>query len=223
LRDAQAVETTQAEQAAFYLAASAVMSQSASATKVEPIAIDQRWGGSELPVFTIYLTPEGTIVCGEVDASRLHVIECMALPHPTDDGALSSGQTADDTGVSTDIASGNAGGTDDASLPSSDVASLDGEPVDRQSVALDDPAMVNSQPSSEFHPETGDSATDPTSVDDVPPIMDESGGAALDSVADEPQANNAEVEAVPEDVQTDAVLDEPLPILTAQCEPPGDQ
>jgi|GEM_PF-5056843 len=94
LHDAESLETTQAEQAAFYLAASAVLGQSSSMSKVAPVVLDQPALGNAgrqgdwwsppkddlqqstgsllgetavvIPVFGLCMMPDGTVQCMQV-------------------------------------------------------------------------------------------------------------------------------------------------------------
>jgi hypothetical protein len=220
LRDAQAVDSTQAEQAAFFLAASAVMRQSSSVTNVAPITFDQTATGEvdaaivptvtptgsdatprpgftpvEVSLYGMCMMPDGSIQCREVGRYTMWVMEMQDKddsPQPTGDGTASGGQLADDFRGSTDIPSSNADCTNNTSPPSTDAAPVVVEPVDQQPVGVDDPIAVDPQPVSDSSLVTGDNVTDLTSVDNCPPITDASGGAEVDAVPAEPQSDDAE-------------------------------
>jgi len=251
-KDAQALENAQAEQAASYLAASAVMSQSSSVANVAPVSDVQRLDFSKMPVFTMYQMPDGRIHCMGGSIRPMHREGSVGLPQSTGDGTASHGQSADESGVSADIPASNTSGNNnasppsndatpavvepvsnlrtpytngehirpaekgycvfpdlqeriviipglDASTPSTDAAPVVVEPVDQQPAGVDDPAVVDAQPVSDSSPVTGDNVTDPTSVDNCPPITDASGGTALDAVPFEPQSEDAVEEATPVD------------------------
>ena len=77
LRDAQALETTQAERAAFFLAASAVLSQSSSVANGELATVDKPaasnsagesdWDGSGFCGYTGYIDPGKIILVASGD------------------------------------------------------------------------------------------------------------------------------------------------------------
>jgi len=228
-KDAQALETMRAEQAASYLAASAVLSRSSSVVNVAPITFDQPAAGDvetvivpattptghdatprpgfepvEVPMYGMCMMPDGTIQCREVGRYTMWVMEMQDnddSPQPTGDGTASNEQPTDESGVSANISSSNADGTNNASPPSTDAAPVVVEPVDQQPVGVDDPAVVDTQPVSDSSPVTGDNVTDPTSIDNCPPITDASGGTTLDAVPVpvEPHSEDAVEEATPVD------------------------
>lgn len=126
--DAQAFDATQIEQAAFYLAASAVLSQSASAANVAPVTAagavlsqstsvanvapvsNVQLDFSEMPLFTMYQMPDGTIVCRGGYTTVLRHREYGAgdfspVLQPADDGTESDGQNTGDTELTQDIPS----------------------------------------------------------------------------------------------------------------------
>lgn len=227
--DAQAFDATQIEQAAFYLAASAVLSQSASVANVAPVTLDEPAAGDvataivpattptghdatprpgfkpvEVPMYGMCMMPDGTIQCREVGRYTMWAMEIQDnddSPQPTGDGTASNEQPTDESGVSANVPSSNADGTNDASPQSTDAAPVVAEPVDQQPVGVDDPAVVDTQPVSDSSPVTGDNVTDPTSFDNCPPITDASGGTALDAVpvSVEPHSEDAVEEATPVD------------------------
>jgi len=219
------LETAQAEQAASYLAASAVLSQSSSVSNVAPITFDQPAAGEAAiskpsspwtsygdgtPPFPGAIWQQQIMFCMTTTGCKavtymgwshppLQLPDNWEAPQPTADGTASDEQPTDDTGVSANIPSSNADGTNNVSPPSTDAAPVVVEPVDQQPVGLDDPAVVDAQPVSDSSTVTGDNVTDPTSVDNCPPITDASGGTALDAVPVEYQSDDAADEAQPVD------------------------
>jgi hypothetical protein len=216
-KDAQAVETAQAEQAASYLAASAVMSQSSSVANVAPIICDQPavddaliikmslpWTsyGDGTPPFQGAVWQEQIMFCMTTTGCKavtymgwshppLQLPDNWEAPQPTADGTASDEQPTDDTGVSANIPSLDPSGTDNGSSSSNDAAPVAVEPVNQQPVGVDDPTAVDPQPVSDSSPVTGDSVTHPTSVDDGPPIPDASGAGAVDAVPVESKSDDS--------------------------------
>jgi hypothetical protein len=226
-KDAQASDATQAEQAAFYLAASAVLSQSASVSNVAPITFDQPAAGEidaaivptvtptgsdatprpgvkpvEVSLYGMCMMPDGTMQCREVGTYTMWVMEMpvnVDSPQPTGDGTASGGQPADASRVSADIPFVNTSSTDNASIPSSDATPAVVEPVSEQPVGVDDPMAVDPQPVSDSSPVTGDNVTDPTPVDNGPSITEATGGGEVATMPVEPQSEDAAEEAAPFD------------------------
>jgi len=159
LRDAQALESTGAEQAAFYLAASAVMSQSSSVANVAPITFDQPAAGDAdgavaregVLCFCRVLEPGKMIrvASGDwtVDGETIH----YEIWGPGD---------GDDAGPTTDVPSVNPFSPETPSEPSNDA----------------DP--VGAVPSEEL-PAGGDDVA----TEDFPPVVDDT-LVAEDEVAD---------------------------------------
>ena len=152
----------------------------------------------------IWMLPDGRMVCRAItymgwNHPPLQLPDNLDPSQPKGDGTGSDGQPADDSGVSSDSPSSNTSGTDNASLPSDDANSVVVEPVNQQQVGLDDPTVVDTQPVSDSSPVTGDNVTDPTSVDNCPPITDASDGSELGAVPVEPQSEDAADEATPVD------------------------
>jgi len=97
-KDAQALDTIQAEQAAFYLAASTVLGQASSVAKIEPVSGVHQSMDLGATTFVMSLRPDGTIVCGGVRTGHAHILERSALPESTDGGVGTDGQIASDIG-----------------------------------------------------------------------------------------------------------------------------
>jgi len=117
-KDAQALDATQAEQAASYLAASAVLSQSSSVSNVAPISDVKRLDFSELPVFTMYQMPDGRIHCMGGSTRPMHREGSVGLPQSTGDGTASDGKVIGDNGLATDMPSSKSDSTlNQATIP----------------------------------------------------------------------------------------------------------
>jgi len=173
-KDAQALETMQAEQAASYLAASAVLSQSSSVVNVAPITFDQPAAGeaershdSDSGSFSFSGFP---MICEPPEGWGAHIRLCILVvgdvPQPTDDGTGSDGQQADDSGVSRDV-------------PSVDPIS-----PETPSEQGNDADAVGAVPSEEL-PTGGDDVA----AEDFPPVVDDTllaGGQVADPVVVEP-------------------------------------
>jgi hypothetical protein len=129
LRDAQALETTQAEQAAFFLAASAAVGQGSSVAKVEPVSDVQWLDFSEMPLFTMYQMPDGRIRCIGGSTRPMHREGSVGLPQSTGDGTASVGHAADDSGISAEPPFSN---------PSSTGTPFEEQPVGGETVAAED-------------------------------------------------------------------------------------
>ena len=170
-KDAQALETAQAEQAASYLAASAVLSQSSSVANVAPVIFDQpaageveskgAWDGSGFCGFVGYcvVEPIGTpILYWWID------IGGDETPQPTDDGTGSDGQPADDSG-SADTPSVDPISPETPSEPSNDADPIGAVPSEELPAGGDDVAAEDFPPVVDDTPVAVDEAADPVGED----------------------------------------------------------
>jgi len=178
LRDAQALETILAEQAAYYLAASAVVSQSVSVANVAPITFDQpaageaagksNWDGSGFcgvgqPVFVEF--------CGfnRINMPILVIREADAglneTPHPTDDGTGSDGQNTGDTEVTPDAPSVDPIRPETPSEQGNDVDAVGAVPFEEQPAGGDDVAAEDFPPVVDDTLVAGDEVVEPVVED----------------------------------------------------------
>lgn len=185
LREAQALETTQAEQAAFYLAASAVVSQSSSMANVAPITFDQPTAGaaeeshdSESGGFSFPGFPMNCFPTEDWEA-RIHLCILVVSNAPqSTDGTESDAQNTGDTDVLADIPSGDPVSTEtpseqgDETDPADPVGAM---PFEEQ------PADVNEVAPQDF----------PPVVDDTPVAGDEVAEPAVEDTG-MPDASDAE-------------------------------
>jgi hypothetical protein len=173
LRDAHALETTQAEQAAFFLAASAAVSQSSSVANVAPITFDQpaageaeRWQDSDSGV---YPSPGFPMICDPPEGWGAHVRLCILVvgnvPPSTDDGTLSSVQPADESAVSAEHPSSNPSSTGTPSEQGDDAGAVGAEPFEEQPAGGDDVVAEDFSPVVDDTPVAGDEMAEPVVED----------------------------------------------------------
>jgi len=206
MRDAQAFDTTHAEQAAFYLAASAVMSQSVSVANVAPITFDQPSAGAVDGADVA----EGVLgVCRVLNPGKM-ILEASG------DWTL-DGETVryeiwrcpfgpSDTGHTTDVPSLNPISTEMPTEKSN-------EAVNEQPVGSDDPFVADNPSVSESSPVTGDDGENPASDDNGQPITDTSGEAEVATVTIGPDSDNAEGQGTSElAIGSDGIVIESAPI-----------
>lgn len=176
-KDAQALETIQAEQAASYLAASAVLSQSTGGANVVPITFDQpaadeveskgAWDGSGFcgvgqDGFLGYFGVEpigGPILYWWVD------IGGDETPQPADDGTDSDGQNTGDTEVTSDIPSTDPVSPETPSEQGNDVVAVGAAPSVEQPAGGDDVATEDFPPVVDDTPVAGDEVAEPVVED----------------------------------------------------------
>jgi hypothetical protein len=219
-KDAQALETTQAEQAALYLAASAVVSQSSSVANVAPITFDPPaageaegdrdwwnpsqeeldelsrskpgWTAMVVPVFGMCMMPDGTALCRQVGTSLgwSWSGNLLILGQPTNDGTSSSVQPADDSGSNPDVPSVDTISAEAPSEPGNDVDAVGTVPFEEQPAGGDDVAAEDFLPAVDDTPVAGDEVTSTNGSDEI----------ALANVPVNPQYEDAEDEVAPVDV-----------------------
>jgi hypothetical protein len=174
LRDAQALETMQAEQAAAYLAASAVLSQSSSVSNVAPITFDQPTAGDA----------DGAVVREGV------LCFCRVLEPDKMIRLASWDWTVDGETIHYEI--WGAGDGDDAG-PTTDVPSVDPISPETPSEQGNDADAVGAVPSEEL-PAGGDDVA----AEDFPPVVDDTpvaGGEVVEPVVEDtgmPDASDTE-------------------------------
>jgi len=158
-KDAQALDATQAEQAASYLAASAVLSQSSSVANVAPITFDQPAAGEVVNDSTprCYCPTPGDPIPWMPGSFFPMPVEVFLVP--VDDGTESDGQSADDSS-------------------SPDIPSVDPVSPETPSEQSNDADPVGAVPSEEL-PTGGDDVV----TEDFPPVVDDT-LVAGDEVAD---------------------------------------
>ena len=163
-KDAQALETTQAEQAGLYLAASAVVSQSLSVLNVAPITFDQPaageaegesdWDGSG---FCGYIEPGEMILeaSGEwkLDGETFHyeIWRCTFGPY--------------DTGPTIDVPSVDPISPETPSEQGYDVDAVGSVPSEEQPAGGDDVATADFLPVVDGTPVAGDEVAEPVVAD----------------------------------------------------------
>jgi hypothetical protein len=175
LRDAQAVDTIQAEQAAFYLAASAVLSQSSSVANVAPITFDQPTageaegsqdsdkGGYPSPGFPMNCDPR--LVWDTESPYCILIYRGSTEPKPADDGTESDGQNAGDTEVTPDIPSVDPVSPETPSEPSNEADPVGAVPSEELPAGSDDVAAEDFPPVVDDTPVSGDEVADPVAED----------------------------------------------------------
>ena len=218
-KDAQALETAQAEQAAFFLAASAVVSQSSSAANVAPLTFEQPatgeadgerdwwnpsqeeldelsrskpgWTAMVVPVFGICMMPDGTAQCRQVGTSLgwSWSGNLLILGQPTNDGTSSSVQPADDSGSNPDVPTVDPISPEAPSEPGNDVDALGTVPFEEQPAGGDDVAAEDFLPVVDDTPVAGDELPSTNGSDEI----------ALENVPVDPQYEYAEDEVAPVD------------------------
>jgi hypothetical protein len=189
-KDAPALETTQAEQAAFFLAASAVVSQSSSVANVAPITFDQPaageaegerdwwnpsqeeldelsrskpgWTAMVVPVFGMCMMPDGTSLCRQVGTSLgwSWSGNLLILGQPTNDGTSSSVQPADDSGVSLDVPSVDPISPETPSEQGNDADAVGAVPSEELPAGGDDVTAEDFLPAVDDTPVAGDEVAD---------------------------------------------------------------
>lgn len=194
-RDAQATASSQAEQAAFYLAASAVVSQNTGVANVAPITFDQPatdeaegesnwwnpsqeeldqlsrsnpgWTAVVMPVFGMVMMPDGSMECRQVGTSLgwMWSGDLCTLVQPTDDGTSSSLPTADDSGSSPDIRSVDPVSPETPSGESNDADTVGGVPSKEQPAGGDDVAAEGFPAVVDDTLVAGDEVADPVGED----------------------------------------------------------
>jgi hypothetical protein len=165
LRDAQALETTQAEQAAFFLAASAAVSQSSSVAKVEPVSDVQWLDFSEMPLFTMYQMPDGRIRCIGGSTRPMHREGSVGLPQSTGDGTASVGHAADDSWISAEPPFSNPSSTGTPSEQGDDADAVGAVPFEEQPVGGETVAAEDFPPVVDDTPVAGDEVAEPVVED----------------------------------------------------------
>jgi hypothetical protein len=173
LRDALALETAQAEQAASYLAASAVLSQSLSVSNVAPITFDQPSAGeaersqdSDSGCFSFSGFP---MICEPPEGWGAHIRLCILVvsdvPQPADDGTESDGQPPDDSGVSTDAPAVDPISPETPSEQGNDVDAVGAVPSEELPAGGDDVAAEDFPPVFDDTPVAGDDVAEPVVED----------------------------------------------------------
>jgi len=176
-KDAQAVDTAQAEQAAFYLAASAVVSQSSSVANVAPIPFDQptaaeaeRSHDSESGGFSFTGFPMNCFPTQDWLARiQLCILVVSDVPQSTDDGMGSDGQNTGDTEVTVDIPSADPVSPEVPSEQGDETDPADpvgAEPFEEQPAGGDTQAAEDFLPVVDDPPVAGDEVAEP-SVEDT--------------------------------------------------------
>jgi hypothetical protein len=171
LRDAQAFDTTQAEQAAFFLAASSLISQSAIVANVAPITFDQPATGEAESKMSLPWTSYGDgtppfpgAVWQEQIMFCMTTTGCKAVtymgwsPSPlqlsgnwdahqqTADGKASDEQPTDDSGVSSDVPSVDPVSPETPSEQDNDADAIGAVPFEELLAGADDFAADDFQP-----------------------------------------------------------------------------
>ena len=147
-KDAQALETAQAEQAAAYLAASAVLSQSSSVANVAPITFDQPAAGeaegSQDSDNGGYPSPGLPMNCcppeGWGPSISIWAGDFSPVPQPADDGTESDGQNTEDPDFTHDIPSVDPISPEPPSEQGSDADPVGAVPFEEQPAGGDDVA-----------------------------------------------------------------------------------
>ena len=165
LRDAQSLETIQAEQAAFYLAASAVLSQSVSVVNVAPITFDQLAAGEGVSDSTprCYCPSPGDPIPWMPGSFSPMGTEVFLVP--IDDGMASDGQPADDSGSTPDIPSVDPVSPETPSEPSNDADAIGAVPSEEQPACGDDVAAEDFLPVVDDATVAGDEVAEPVVED----------------------------------------------------------
>ena len=219
-KDAQALETAQAEQAAFFLAASAVVSQSSSVANVAPITFDQPaageaqgerdwwnpsqeelddlsrskpgWTAMVVPVFGMCMMPDGTALCRQVGTSLgwSWSGNLLIRGQPTNDGPSSSVQPADDSGSNPDVPSVDPISPEAPSESDNDVDAVASVPFEEQPAGGDDVAAKDFLPAVDDTPVAGDEVSSTNGSDEI----------VLEDIPVESQYEDAEDEVAPVDV-----------------------
>ena len=236
-KDAQALETMQAEQAASYLAASAVLSQSSSVVNVAPITFDQPAAGEaerSQDSNSGSLSFSGfPMICEPPEGWGAHIRLCILVvgdvPQPADDGTESDGQPADDSGSTLDAPfvdpispetpseQGNdvdaVGAVPSEELPAGgdEVAAEDFPPV------VDDTLVAGNDVADPVGEDTG--LPDPSDTEEMPRCgndFEDLGPIYLvgsdTEFADENGSNELAVDEVPAEYQSDDAADEVVPV-----------
>ena len=174
-KDAQALETMQAEQAASYLAASAVLSQSSSVVNVAPITFDQPAAGeaegSQDSDKGGYPSPGFPMNCDPRLVWDTHSPYCILIyrgstePQPADDGTESDGQNTGDTEVTTDVPSVDPVSPETPSEPSNDADPVGAVPSEELPAGGDDVAAEDFPPVVDDTLVAGDEVADPVGED----------------------------------------------------------
>jgi hypothetical protein len=176
-KDAQALETAQAEQAASYLAASAVLSQSSSVANVAPITFDQptagevesndAWDGSGF----CGVGQDGFLgYCGvePIGVPILHWwvdIGGDETPQPADDGTESDGQNREDLDFTPDAPAADPVSPEMPSEKSDDSDAVGTVPFEEQTAGGDDVATEDFPPAVDDTLVAGDEVADPVGED----------------------------------------------------------
>jgi len=228
-KDAQAAETTQAEQAAFYLAASAVISQSSSVTNVAPITFYQpNTADADGAVvregvlcFCRVLEPGEMIRVAAwdwaVDGETIHyeIWRCTFAPH--------------DTGTKSDVPADDPISPEMASEKGNDVDAVGAMPFEEQPAVGDDVAAEDFLPVVDDTPVAGDEVAEPvgkdtempdaSDTDDVPwfgnDFEDLGPIYPVDADAEFTDANSFDeiaLEDMPVEYQSDDAADEVAPV-----------
>ena len=177
LRDAQALDATQMEQAASYLAASAVVGQSSSVANVAPITFDQptagevesndAWDGSGF----CGVGQDGFLgYCGvePIGVPILHWwvdIGGDETPQPADDGTESDGQNREDLDFTPDAPAADPVSPEMPSEKSDDSDAVGTVPFEEQTAGGDDVATEDFPPAVDDTLVAGDEVADPVGED----------------------------------------------------------
>lgn len=172
-KDAQALDTTQAEQAAFFLAASSVISQSARVSNVAPITFDQPAAGeaekSQDSESSGYPSPGFPMICEPPEGWGAHIRLCILVvsdvPQPADDGTESDGQPAGDSGVSLDAPALDPISPETPSDQGNDVDAVGAVPFEELPAGGDDVAAEDFPPVVDGTPVAGDEVAAPVGED----------------------------------------------------------
>ena len=164
-KDAQALETMQAEQAASYLAASAVLSQSSSVSNVAPITFDQPAAGEEVNDSTprCYCPTPGDPIPWMPGSFFPMPVEVFL--GPADDGTGSDGQPADDSGSTLDVPAVDPISPETPSEPSNDADPVGAVPSEELPAGGDDVAAEDFPPVVDDTLVAGDEVADPVGED----------------------------------------------------------
>jgi hypothetical protein len=186
LRDAQSMDATQAEQAAFYLAASAVLSQSASVANVAPVTFDQPAAGEAAiskPSSPLTSYGDGTPpfpgAVWRIQGFAMTTTGCkaeMGWSAPFEDlyagdfdtlpsRRVMNGQPADDSGSTADIPCVDPISPETPSEQGNDVDAVGAVPFEEQIAGADDVAAEDFLPVVDDTPVAGDEVADPVGED----------------------------------------------------------
>lgn len=163
LRDAQSLDTIQAEQAAFYLAASTVLSQASSVANVAPITFDQPAAGEAESKEDW----DGSGFCGYIDYGEMI---CVASGDWTVNGEtfhyeIWGPAVGNNAGPTTDVPSVDPVSPETPSEPSNDADPVGAVPSEELPAGGDDVAAEDFPPVGDDTPVAVDEAAEPVVED----------------------------------------------------------